>query len=269
MTAFFGHRQLKNRYQFDLKLILETPLRLSSGRATDETDAPLMRSFDGKPLIPGSSLRGAIRSEIERIILAVGSATGLHSCSLFSESDSDKDCAAKFREYQAEKERTGQEITDQEIADYVAEHLCDVCRLFGSTMYASRLVIEDAIARENYPTRIRDGVGIDRDTGAAREGVKFDYEVLEPKAATAVDFTGMIRVENLTDKDRHLLDLILKLLRQGLYVGGKQAAGLGRIRLKEEPIIKGFANPAEMWQRLQDAEPVCKRIGTWAGVAPC
>jgi CRISPR-associated RAMP protein (TIGR02581 family) len=269
MTAFFGHHCLQNRYQFHLKLTLKTPLRLSSGRASDETDAPLMRCFDGTPLIPGTSLRGAIRSEVERIISAVGPASGLRSCSLFSESEVDKDCAAKFRKYQTAEEATGEALSDQEIADFAQQNLCDVCKLFGSALYASRLVIEDAVADEKYPSRIRDGVGIDRDTGAAREGVKFDYEVLEPEGMKEIVFTGAMRVENLTNKDKALLGLILNLLRQGLYVGGKRAAGLGKIRLREEPVIKGFASPAELWRRLRADEPICQTISTWDKVAPC
>ena len=269
MTATFGHTQLFNRYQLDLTLKLETPLRLSSGRASDDTDAPLMRRFDGMPFIPGSSLRGAIRSEIERIISGVGHAIcpKIKSCNLFSKEGEHKDCAEKFRVYQKGQEIEGHTLSDREIADYAEQHLCDVCKLFGSSLYASHLVIEDAIPVGNYPCRIRDGVGIDRDTGAARETVKFDYEVMELMREPAL-FTSTLRIENLTANDKILLKLVLDLLeKEGLYVGGKRAAGLGRIKLSQKTIT-GFTNPQELWQRLQNGETLCQAM-TWDKVQPC
>ena len=57
MTSF-GHHVLRNRYRFEGDLELVTGLRLSTGRASDESDAPLMRTRAGELCIPGSSLRG-------------------------------------------------------------------------------------------------------------------------------------------------------------------------------------------------------------------
>jgi CRISPR/Cas system CSM-associated protein Csm3 (group 7 of RAMP superfamily) len=119
--------------------------------------------------------------------------------------------------------------------------LCDLCKLFGSPLYASRLVVADAYPVDanahplkaeilNGQAQVRDCVGIDRDTGSARDGVKFDYEVLEPKDGLRFGFD--MQVENLGEKDRLILNLLLALLQQGLYVGGKRAGGLGRIHLE-------------------------------------
>ena len=94
--------------------------------------------------------------------------------------------------------------------------------------------------------RIRDGVGIDRDTGAARDGAKFDYEVLEP----GVDFAFKMTVENVGSvgsEDKKVISLILTLLEQGIYVGGKRSGGLGKMRLKEvdgnKIKVTGFKDP--------------------------
>ena len=147
MSTLFGHQILKSRYSFEGKLKVITPLRISSGRASDETDAPVMRNYAGTIYIPGSSLRGAIRSELERILASVGqSVSGLKSCTLF-EKDS---CAEKLRQFrrslQNDVKRSPEDkdkSDDQIIADYAREQLCDICLLFGSTEYASKLVFED------------------------------------------------------------------------------------------------------------------------------
>ena len=177
MSIPFGHQELHNRYCFEGQLEIVTPLCISSGRASDNTDAPCIRTLNGTTYIPGSSLRGAVRSEVERIINGVGEAAcGLSSCTLFEKDD----CSEKIKALLGDRESD-----DKLLAEIAEQELCDVCRLFGSTMYASRLVFEDGLPVNGTADAtkeklvIRDGVGIDRDTGAARDGVKFNYEVLE------------------------------------------------------------------------------------------
>ena len=271
MSVPFGHHRLHNRYCFEGKLILETPLRLSSGRASDKTDAPLMRTRDKVPYIPGSSLRGALRSTVERVVAAAGSAQGLRTCTLFS-ADKD-DCNEKAREFQKQEEdKRDNAVTDsakkeKKLAHFAETELCDVCKLFGATIYASRLIIEDAYPEprgklENKSV-VRDGVGIDRDTGTAKETIKFNYEVLE----SGPKFTLRLQVENVTDKDRLLLNLILGLLKQGIHVGGKQAAGLGKIRL-EGCKVKGFETARALWDALTKGEDPHKPL-TWREDVRC
>jgi CRISPR-associated RAMP protein (TIGR02581 family) len=250
MPIPFGHHQLHNRYRFRGRLQLVTPLRLSSGTASEVSDAPLMRDRAGTIYIPGSSLRGAVRSELERVLAAVGTAAGLSACTLFTDAGSDP--GACLSASKAKRDKLGALGDEEEAAAYVGANLCDLCKLFGSAVYASRLVIEDAYpAAGSLPsarTQVRDGVGIDRDTGTAAEGVKFNFEVLEP----GVGFELRLEVENVGDKDRLLLDLVLSLLRQGLTVGGKRAAGLGRVQLAGELAVSGFDGAAELWQALEE-----------------
>lgn len=254
-TIPFGHHELHNRYLFEGTLVPETALRLSSGRASDETDAPLMRDRSGVPYLPGSSLRGAIRSEAERVIAGVGKdVAGIKSCILFC----DDDCNSKAKKFQQTDAFQDSKDKEKDLAEFAKNNLCDVRKLLGCTIYAARLAIEDAYPRDKNGIKgrsmIRDGVGIDRDTGAAREGVKFNYEVLEagPTGSnpTASEFCFRMRVENMTEPDRKLINLILGLLKQGLYVGGKRAAGLGRIKLKDDFTVKGFENSQTLWEAL-------------------
>jgi CRISPR-associated RAMP protein (TIGR02581 family) len=255
----FGHHVLRNRYRFEGELELETALRLSSGRASEITDAPLMRDRAGRPFMPGSSLRGALRSELERILPEIHELK-LRSCVLFTADDSEEACITASREKQekvraiSEGEEEGQTREDREakVATYLSGNLCDLCQLFGSPHYASRLVIEDGFPRSGNPrTAVRDGVGIDRDTGTARESVKFNYEVLEPEGG--LRFTFRMQVENLNDTDRKLLKVLVFLLQEGFYVGGKRAAGLGRVRLVRNTLkATGFDGAEGLWKALAE-----------------
>jgi CRISPR-associated protein Csm3 len=267
MTAQFGHHQLHNRYRFEGTVILTTPLRISSGRAGDTSDAPLIRTRDGLPYLPGSSLRGVLRTAVERILAAVGESADLTSCVLFS----DTDCNARARTFQSDQLDNASEEDrdkDKKLLTF-AEGLCDVCKLFGATIYASRLVIEDAYPCEPKDALmpheiIRDGVGIDRDTGTAHEGVKFNYEVLEPGPT----FRLRMQIENLTVPDQKILQCLRGLLTEGLYVGGKQAAGLGGIRLKEGLAVHGFTSPQALWDALQKNTSPMRGL-QWEEIQPC
>ena len=189
---------------------------------------------------------------------------GVTCCTLF-EKDS---CDAKYLEMiaQWEKDNRGagagqNQKRDEKTADYVKSDLCDLCNFFGSTMYASRLFINDAMSTEKHPPRtcIRDGVGIDRDTGAAVEGAKFDYEVIETGALFAFRMTA----ENIQNTDRRLISLILKLLKSGLYVGGKRTGGLGKIILQNYNVT-GFEDPDSLWKTLiNDADESVEKSLVW------
>jgi CRISPR-associated RAMP protein (TIGR02581 family) len=246
---------------------LVTPLRISSGRASVDTDAPFIRNFGGTPYIPGSSLRGAIRSEVERIISTVGSKIGLSSCILF-EKDS---CAERSREFlrQLKDDENDRGTSDEKIIEFASKELCDVCRLFGSTVYASRLTIEDAMLDKPEQKGIaakrlciRDGVGIDRDTGAAKDGAKFDYEVIDPDSG-GPSFSFKMTAENVMEQDIKLINLILSLLKSGLYVGGKRSGGLGKIKLFDDVKKTGFENPDDLWDMLTKKQDIEAGKVTW------
>lgn len=243
----FGHHELHSRHRFEGTLRLESPLRLSSGRASEETDAPLMRDRSGRIYLPGTSLRGALRSEIERTLAAVGDAAGLETCVLFSESDDPEACLSVSP---TKRDKLLELDEDEKVLRFVRDNLCDVCKLFGSPVYASRLTIEDAYPEDGVDpeakTAIRDGVGIDRDTGTAKENVKFNYQVLE----AGVGFKIRLAVENLEDTDRKLLHVAFGLLRGGLTLGGKRAGGCGRVRLEGDIEVRGFKDPQALWAAL-------------------
>lgn len=88
---------------------------------------------------------------------------------------------------------------------------------------ASKLVVSDGWPTGDVPTAVRDGVGIDRATGAAQKNVKFDREVALPGAK----FTVRFEAAGLDDAERTLLRTVLGQAGQRLRLGAGVARGLG------------------------------------------
>ena len=79
MTNQLDLRRLHSRYVFEGRLVLETALHVGTGRAVSPlTDSPILRDAADRPLIPGSSMKGAFRAAVERIVPNLG----LRTCGL-------------------------------------------------------------------------------------------------------------------------------------------------------------------------------------------
>ncbi|MGA3028044.1 MAG: CRISPR-associated RAMP protein Csx7 [Bryobacteraceae bacterium] len=222
---------LNNRYLLECSLHAEGSLHVGTGLISDTTDAPFVRS-QGRPFLPGSSLRGAIRSHVERIVHALKAG---HAHILFEQCD--KEICYAGNQPMLDKYQTA---VGREYEQLPAPELCAVCRLFGSPLMAARLKIGDAVlsASDHREPVKRDGVGIDRDTGTAKEHIKYDFEVLERGA----NFTCSWQLENADDSDFALLRMVLGELKLGLEVGGKKSRGLGRVVLAGYKV--SFFDPA-------------------------
>ncbi|MCZ7575154.1 MAG: RAMP superfamily CRISPR-associated protein [Ardenticatenaceae bacterium] len=260
-------RHLRKRYIVRGRLVLETALHVGTGRAVSPlTDSPILRDAAGRPLIPGSSMKGAFRATVERI---APNLPGYWSCAL---DDDVANCLSPQRSplgdaYRAVRAYLGRAIPSQPVADdedaklahdaleklghpewtdknigeedllrLLDEHLCDTCKLFGSPYLASKVHFQDLPVRTNEwleVTEIRDGVGIDRDSERAVEQIKFDFEVVPSE--TAFDF-GLV-VENPTERDLGLLAVGLSECTNGMVrLGGIRSRGLGACRLKLDDV---------------------------------
>src|SRR5690606_25672439 len=75
---------------------------------------------------------------------------------------------------------------------------------------------------------VRDGVAIDRDTEAAADGRKYDFEVVPRETA----FDLHLRVDNATPRELGLLFLGLREFANGdAWLGGNTSRGLGLVRM--------------------------------------
>jgi hypothetical protein len=105
---------------------------------------------------------------------------------------------------------------------------CPVCRLFGSTSFIGRVSIGDAYLAGNgtVRTELRDGVGIDRLTGGAAHGAKFDLEAVP----SGVRFTADVALRNFECWQLGALLLVVQDLRDGLIrIGSGRSRGLGAV----------------------------------------
>ena len=292
MPAPLTHEYLIGRYQFIGTVVLETGLHIGSGRSSTLTDAPVMRTAQNVPYIPGSSFKGALRSAVERL------APNLHhlqppvtSCQLIERGDMacltiTPELRERLQQLQEDCEtaqRTGRSyhrvatsdhvryVLEQQIGmeeevrtpvfarqlpyRFIAHHLCDTCKLFGAPVFAAKVRVSDLPCREPWVemTEIRDGVGIDRDTETARAKIKFDLEVV-PAQTT---FMFRLDAENLTVRDLGLLCIGLQEFRAGLVpLGGRSTRGLGQCQLVLSDIYSvDLADPDVLVQYLTAANP--------------
>lgn len=193
-----------------------------------DLDDHVLKDSNGNPIIPGSTIKGVVRSRFEAVMLSIGK----NVCDIFN--DNDTTCADKKTVRSISDSKT---LSDEEKAIELYNKSCEVCRLFGGRAVAGKLRFKDcSFIGEKCVYEKRDGVGIDRDTGAAKRGVKYDFEIV-PKGS-CFDFT--LIAENLDKQQLKYLDFILKMLEGSsvaesdyLAVGGKTTRGLGRIKLKD------------------------------------
>ena len=213
-------------------LKLRTPLHVGTGAGTETADDLVRRDARGRLLIPGTALAGTLRGIATR---SAPRFPGVGLCHALKAKDPQKACG------------------------------CLVCQLFGDVNpqeddeagNATRLVIYDAILDSAPQLQIRDGVGIDRTTGAAarREHIKFDLEVLPAETMFK------LRIE----LDRRLTDdAALRLLAATLAewqagrgaVGGRVARGLGAFDLVNVQFIeRELDRPDVLMAFLRDGPP--------------
>src|SRR5205823_3816293 len=134
----------------------------------------------GEPYLPGSSLKGVVRSHAERIARTVTEGqpgAPLGACNPFKtgrEQREDRDAACGSRlEAPREQRRPIDPVT-------AYRESCPICKLFGSTALLGRFAAPDAYLVPGCRPTIeqRDGVGIDRVTGGSSSSAKFDMQVV-------------------------------------------------------------------------------------------
>jgi len=278
--------RLRSRYLFKGLLVLDTALHVGGGTASMATDSAVVRDGLGRPFIPGSSIKGAFRAAVERLVPNV---PGLRSCQIM---EGWPDCLSTNKELSkaygrlseaagrgiglaaGESENAkedhkalealgkgawrGREISEQDLLEILSERLCDTCKVFGSVHLAATAQFHDLYVSDEWsvPTQIRDGVGIDRDSERAIDQIKFDYEVVP--AQTAFDFR--LTLENPSELDRSLVAIGLLELENGMIpLGGIRTRGLGRCHIENLGVSEvDFTKTEELARYLIEGLPEAK-----------
>ncbi len=211
-----------------LKLVIrgeittQTALHIGSGRSLDpiETDNPVIKDHEGKPFIPGSSLKGVFRSIIE---------STLNSMDVYT-------CSPSDNMYCVDDEELKNIKKQEERINYIQEKSCPVCKLFGSPFLASRIEFNDAHILTQWNEAkytVRDGVTIDRESRTAAHGKKFDFETVPPDEK----FQFTVTIDKPQEHDFALLMLAINLINTGAFgIGGNTSRGLGKIKIEIKEI---------------------------------
>jgi CRISPR-associated RAMP protein (TIGR02581 family) len=223
----------KRRLRLTGRLRLETALRVGSG-LTDElsgTDIAVIKDVQRRPYIPGSSFKGALRAHVERLVRLVESepGPGVGACNPLRDEER---CIPKDRMDQLRRDFENDPVgLDNEVHCLS----CRVCRVFGSTWIASRMLVKDLLLAEpelwfDRRYQVRHGVGIDRDSETAARNILYDYEAVPAGA----EFKWEIVIEN-ADREQAEDGLVIWGLREfangRVRLGGGRSRGLGWVTL--------------------------------------
>jgi CRISPR-associated RAMP protein (TIGR02581 family) len=243
----------EGRLRLEGVLVTRTALHIGAGGSGDAlgTDSPVVRTAGGLPYIPGSSLKGVLRSAAEALLRGgpfQEKRRRFWACDVVSGRETvcvSHDRVETLREEiakraQDEKREPGR----RELPEAVWAKSCAICRLFGSLALASRVRFADLPVRGGLPlSELRNGVGIDRDKELAAKGVLYDFEAVPPETP----FELRVTIDNPTDEEAGLLLYLFEELDAGnLTLGGKTSRGLGRVGVvweKIEEITLEKSNP--------------------------
>lgn len=226
-------KRMINLAQVDLTIEPIDPLLIKSGQATvSGVDMAFVQTYRfgeaPEPFIPGSSLKGVIRSYAEKICRSLRE-TPVPVCLPYVEPGREKNgeqgqaaCGLRMNKMK---------MKAIPAAD-VYRISCPACRIFGSHNFIGRLATSDgyltqAFKQSGKPVlETRDGVAIDRLTGGPAGGAKYDLEVL-----TKGEFGTRIEIHNFELWQLGLVGLVLRDMEEGLIrVGMGKSRGLGRIK---------------------------------------
>lgn len=218
-------RKLYNRALFEASIEPDGPILIVEGGTSLDPTAPdlaFVRTWRGSAstvYLPGSSLKGVVRSHAERLL-----ATEL------TEGAAEDPFEDGARRGQAKKAR-GAYPPDRPA---VFKASCESDRVFGSTEIAGRFRISDALPASDESaaaanrTEIRYGVSIDRAKQSVRHGP------FEQEAVTGGAFRLRAVMENF---ELWMLALVLQVLRdldEGfVQIGHAKTRGFGTVRLSE------------------------------------
>ena len=145
-------------------LTTRTSLHIGAGGSGDPlaTDLPVVRDAEGRPYVPGASLKGVLRSAAESLYRGGGRKV----CDVVAGAP----CVTHKRLEELRKQPDSENRGARWVAEEVWKESCPVCRLFGSPALAGRVRFPDLLLVGEPPEfELRNGVGINRDRGIAAD----------------------------------------------------------------------------------------------------
>ena len=198
-------RGMKARWVLTATLRLKTAAHFG-GQGNSALDMPILRcDRTGCPLLPGTSLGGALRANLLDRLTGYGGES--------TEPSDDR-------------------------ADWKAFDQAEVAQVFGGSRAdregaQSPLIVFDSLgmlAEDSPATEVRDGVMIETASGIAADHKKFDFEVLPAGTAFEVRFDLLVGSDADEGKVVSLLGAALEGLANGdFHIGLRRSRGMGEV----------------------------------------
>ncbi len=258
------HKQVVNELYLAFAIEPRGPILIKSGRESGADPTLLDMNFVrishasvGRETVylPGSSLKGTLRSYCEKVARTVGDGVRRSppfSCNPLGNSGdpkrSDYACGRHFdlRSVKREIRDAVREQGTTESAE-IFSRSCPICRIFGHTSLAAHLRLSDfypfdpeapddlSLFEAANRTEQRDGVAIDRVSGAVAVG-PFSLEVV-----TGGAFYGDLTLRNFQLWQVGLLAIALRdLARERVPLGFSKSRGLGRVTVRLRRLEVGY-----------------------------
>ncbi|KAM3091378.1 CRISPR-associated RAMP protein Csx7 [Phormidesmis sp. 146-35] len=217
----------KNRLEITGTLTTVTALRVGAGKSTDPigSDLPVIKDALRRPLIPGSSFKGALRSRLESFLRGIDLNFARDPSELV-----DPKITAWLKDLKDEY-KEAENKDDKSLTEKILERTDLVSLVFGAPWLAGKLQVRDlTVVPEIWfgQYQERNGVAIERDTETASSGKLYDFQVVP--AGTPFQFQAVI--ENAEDWELGLLLVgLYQLETEQLPLGGGRSRGLGVVKL--------------------------------------
>lgn len=236
------HKKQLNQAKIVVAISPISPLLIKAGSESADPSLPDMnfiRSGD-RVFIPGSSLKGVIRSYSEKILrtLEIPCCNPLNLQNAYPEMEMGS-CNKKLENIKNELKKEHKELNG--VIAY--KESCYACKTFGCTELASRVRFTDGYPEndDNIKIEKRTNVAIDRVLGSVGGG-PFDYEIV-----TEGTFICEIFITNFQLWQLGLIGLVLRDLDEGYaQMGFAKSRGFGRVRADLDKLeIVYFKKPEE------------------------
>ena len=214
---------------------IDTALCVGAGGSSGSlADKPIVRTADGKLLIPASQFKGRLRHECEKLARSLG----------WNVCDSPKaETMCPQRNGFSDEEEAG--FQHQYQADDNGDYHCIICQIFGNPSLPASVYFDDLVCNvtaDNLPEVIRPGVTINRSRRMAEDQKLYFLET--SPANLKLEFTGQINIYPNVTPQAQLL--ILAALHHITALGGSKSAGLGWLTWQIQP---SNISPTE-WKKL-------------------
>lgn len=260
MTNLLKGDTFLNRYRITGTLTTVSPLHIGTGEErtmvfqNEEEEekikqkvgkipsiSTIITDHRGKPLIPGSTLRGVLRNWMLTILEGIGKEW------------------AKERSYDEMKHLLEKDQNEQ--IQQVKENFSLLELIFGTSLNSGKVEVWDAICRTNdiQPmddkllgwdgsrlTYVDTSVAIDPARGTAMDKLLYKADIVPP----GVEFELNLAGQNLSDEELGLLLLALEGFNSQIFpiqVGARGGRGYGRMEFKMEAIYRLEQDGVKEW----------------------